>query len=230
MKIYIIIYISITFLFTSCTSPDEYFKQSIIDKDLRAAYINHDNSIKQERSSLLFVGDSSATNCDSYLELFARNYLLETVDNQMVKSEYLVCDALKILASSEIYAGNIDAAKIGSDLLNKLDIRSFPSSLARTAENSSFTLNNIFPNQSFSKLSSAIYESDDWFFSVKVVAVSNINDNLLQDWILFLSDESKVGNYRGYSTLIIYDPEHSEVLKANLFNKQLLTSLSKGRS
>ena len=57
---------------------------------------------------------------------------------------------------------------------------------------------------------------------MKVVAVANINDNLLQDWVVFLSDESKIGNYRNYSTLIIYDPEHTEVLNVNLFNKQLL--------
>jgi hypothetical protein len=209
--------ILIVFLLASCASSNDHIKKSIIDKSLHDAYIDYNKSIKKGRSALLFEDEYSVSNCSTYFELSDKKNILETVNNQIVKSEYLVCDALKIISSSKIYSGNIDKTQIGIDLLTKLDIRSFPNSLTRMAEDGLFTLRDILPDQSFSKSASVVYESDDWFFSLYVVAVLNINNNLWQDWVVFLSDESKSGNYRNYATLIIYDPENNETLKAEPF-------------
>ena len=211
---YVLRSILFVFLLTSCASSNDHLKKNIIDKSLLNAYIDYNKSIKKGRSVLLFEDEYSASNCSTYFELSGKKNILETINNQVVKSEYLVCDALKIISSSKIYSGNTDTTQVGIDLLTKLDFRSFPNSLARMAEDNSFTLHDILPDQSLSKSASVLYESDDWFFSLRVVAIVNINNNPWQDWIVFLSDESKSGNYRNYATLIIYDPENNETLKA----------------
>jgi hypothetical protein len=204
----------IVFFLVSCKNGADSTKKEIVDSDLYDAYINFGSSIKQKRNVLVFDGGGAADNCNAYLELSSEVEILESINNQIIKSEYLICDALHILSNSETYTRNVDRNKIGEALLMKLDLRSFPNSFSIMTEDNSYTLSHIFPDQSLSIGSSVLYESSDWLFHLRVVAVVNINNNSNPDWIIQLSDESKLGNYRNYSTLVIYDTESSEVLKA----------------
>ena len=92
----------------------------------------------------------------------------------------------------------------------KLDLRSFRSSLSKLGDKTKHTLASLYPNNVTFKDFTTIFETEDWVFSLEVVAVAQVNDNTVLDWIIWVSDEAKLGNYRGYATLVVYDPDNQE--------------------
>ena len=186
----------------------------ILDDKLSVSYMDIDDSLKHKRSKLLFSGDQEAFNCNTYFELASKYSIEESIHNQQVKSEYLICDTLKILSNASGFSTEkVKTTDLGNELLSKLDLRSFPSSLSRAGSEISYTLKALHPNQTSYVDNVAELETEDWAFTVEVVALAKINGNSYPDWIVWVFDESKSGNYRGYSTLILYDPEESEVFR-----------------
>ena len=57
-------------------------------------------------------------------------------------------------------------------------------------------------------------ETAEWRYRLELVAISDIDKNGKPDWVLWLSDESKSGNYRGYQTLIAYDVKQGNTISA----------------
>jgi hypothetical protein len=189
-----------------------------LDDKLFQSYQNIDNSLNDKRSTLLFIGGREATDCNSYFDMVSKHRLEETVHNQLVKSEYLICDALKILSGSLGFSHEkVKVLNLGDELLSKLDIRSFPSSINRAGSDISHTLKSIYPYQTSYDDNVANLQTEDWSFILEAVALAGINDNSTPDWIVWVFDESKSGNYRGYSTIIIYDPREQETYKATTF-------------
>ena len=198
----------------SCANTKILDSHIIPNKALSEAYKNFNDNFKKTRSSLSFNGGSLATNCQTYHELATKYEIEETINNQLTKSEYLLCDALKILStSSKISTENINISNRGEALLSKLDLRSFPSSLNRMSDKNTHTLKSLHPQQTKFVGNVAEFSTEDWSFILEVVAVTKINDNDIPDWVIWVVDESKQGNYRGYSTLIIYDPENQDNFK-----------------
>lgn len=195
-------------------SPPPY----IPNEQLKLSYETLEHSLKKKRNIFAFDGGQAANDCITYFELISKSPADETIHNQLVKSEYLICDALNILSESLGISGitseNLDR---GGELLSKLDLRSFPSSLNRASNDETHTLKSLFPRETTSAKNTAKLETDDWAFTMEVVALARINDNSFPDWIVWISDESKSGNYRGYSTLIIYDPEERERFKGTSY-------------
>ncbi len=185
-----------------------------MDENLMAAYKEFDKSNKAIRSPLLFSSGASVNNCDSYMKLISRGEIVEAVNNKLVKSEYLVCDALRVLSQAARFTGKIDTESVGLRLLDNLDLRYFPNSLGRLADEDSFTLKALFPKNSVANEATVTLDTADWMLTIKVVAVVLANNNTTEDWVIQLADESKSGNYRSYETLLIYDPVLSDVLKA----------------
>lgn len=213
MKFRCFLCVSILF-FVCCSNKLSLNKPIIIDKNLIKAYEELDKSEKIKRSALLFQNGLSAGNCESYADLKSESEIVETVNNQLVKSEYLVCDALKILSDAKVFSGAVKTELMGQQLLNKLDLRSFPNSLHRLTDDNSFTLGSLFASDSVANETSVKYETEDWIITIKVVAVVLLNGNEDEDWVVQLADESKSGNYRNYENLIIYDPIKSDYFKA----------------
>ena len=205
------------FFFVSCQSSVFRGGGGIIDPALLKAYRAIDESMNQKRSALMFEGGGSVVDCEAYLTVSVEKEIVESVSNQAVKSEYLVCDALRLLSQAKRFTGGFDASRMGVDLRNALDVRTFPNSLVRMADERSYTLAQLFPEQSYATGVAVVYDADDWFLGLKVVAVADINRNSILDWIVQLTDESTEGNYRNYATLVIYDPKAGEVLKAALY-------------
>ena len=106
---------------------------------------------------------------------------------------------------------------MGDEILSKLDLRSFPSSLSRVGSETLHTLKALYPGQTSYVDNVAELQTEDWAFTVEVVALARINDNSTPDWIVWVFDESKSGNYRGYSTIILYDPDEQEVFRATKY-------------
>lgn len=194
-------------LVAACSDPAPTSRATIFDADLSDAYVYFDQSFAKERSPLSFEGNGIATNCPSYFEKVSKFRIDETVDNQQVKSEYLICDALKLLVDSfPRVAAESMRVVAGKALLSKLDLRTFPSSQNMLSDDRSHTLAELYPDRAASDATTARIGTEDWNLTLKIVAAARLNDNAADDWIVWLSDESKTGTYRNYQTLVIYDP------------------------
>jgi len=216
---YVVLYSFISiFYLTGCENISSNNNHNILNESLKSSYKDLENSLNKARSNLLFNNDEIANNCNSY-SLFNSKYELDESNyNQQVKSEYLICDALEILISSSSGPDNkATDLTYGEVLTSKLDVRTFPSSLIRVGTEEAYTLNSIFPEQIKASNNMVEVETQDWAFTLEVVASVNINDNSLSDLIVWVLDESKSGNYRGYSTLIIYDYKEQNQLKATAY-------------
>ena len=196
-------------------TPDSTY---ILNTDLSDSYKNIKSALSQKRSKLLFDNGKAANNCHRYFALHSKYTLDESLHNQQVKSEYLMCDALKILSdSSGISSIKPKPSSLGKVLLSKLDLRTFPSSLNRLCSKKPCTLKSLHSHHSSFSGNVAKYEDEDWVFTLEVVAVANLNANSTPDWIVWVADESKAGNYKGYSTIILYDPDEKTLFKATTF-------------
>ncbi|MGD9386414.1 MAG: hypothetical protein PVF28_07655, partial [Thioalkalispiraceae bacterium] len=137
----------------------------------------------------------------------------EGVNNQIIKNEYLECDVLSLLGDSS-FTREKQKVSTGEALATRLDLRTFPSSLFRRVDDNAYTLKQVAGKQTSSTQHTVVYETDDWFYRLEVVAQADLNKNGEPDWIVWLFDEAKTGNYRSYQTLIIYDPAKQDKLKA----------------
>jgi hypothetical protein len=200
----------------SCTSNklQDQDKESILDETLGASYLKMEESESKIRSEIFFDNGKSAKTCNSYLKLSINNRILETIENQLVKSEYLVCDGLSAISRFGLYTGQVQHDAAGERLLHDLDLRSFPNSLKRLTNNDSFTLKKMFPDHSSTSGNVAILDTEDWVLTLKVVAIINDNKATYPNWVMQIADESKSGNYRSYSTFIIYNIKNDAVLTA----------------
>lgn len=205
-------------LVSACTGTGRQPDNVILDKALLDAYRQGQEALTKARSPLLLQDGGKVHNCKSYLLQASTHRTEESVNNQMIKSEYLVCDALGILNGIK-KPGYQDAihSNYGQQIAEKLDLRSFPSSLHRMGDAEKHTLNALFPGQVSTNGNLAILEMDDWTFRLEVVAKANLDNNNQPDWIVWLSDEAKAGNYRAYTTLVIYNPYGEKSIRAKIY-------------
>jgi len=175
-----------------------------LNQELLEAYRNFDDAYERRRSPILFEEGHLADNCKTYFELTSEYDIDEEIHNQMVKSEYLICDVIKILSGSSGVAENeVETSGLGTKLAEKLDLRTFASSLFRSSDEESYTIERLSLEYIFPRATSVTLETEDWTFTLEVVAIARINNNATPDWILWVLDESKSANYRGFSTLIL---------------------------
>ena len=208
-------------ILTACThNPSAQNSAYILDHELSRSFQHIEASLTTKRPALLFSNHQFADNCQSYFSLLSEYELEESIQNQLVKSDYLMCDALNILSSSHGILDQVESEEMGKALMTQLDLRTFPSSLKRAASESSYTLHSLQPDHTSAQGHVAEFESEDWALTLTVVAVAQINHNTTPDWVVWVSDESTSGNYRAYSTLIIYDPGKKGALQAKTFLTQ----------
>jgi len=208
--IYILTLASLVLL-ASCSNTKLSKIGYALNQDLLVSYKNYDESLSRERSEIVFNDGHTAKNCTTYLNLVSQYDLNESIYNQSIKSEYLICDALKILSEVSVASDkNAHDLDLGEKLSTKLDLRSFPSSLFRVSDEKKHSLKSLYPEDVTYKGSIAILETEDWVFRLEVAGVAPINDNDVPDWIVWVTDEAKLGNYRSYTTYIIYDPSDQE--------------------
>lgn len=217
---YVIALVSLAFLMIACshfTAPAPK-DGMIFNRNLFSAYQHRAKTLSKTRTELLFDNGSTANDCSSYLALSHGHELDESVNNQSVKSEYLVCDALNLLSGAMNLAyRDANRTDYGKQLAAKLDLRSFPSSLYQMSNADKHTLNSLFPRQVNTKGNTAILKTNDWTFKLEVVASALLDNNKQADWIVWLSDEANTGNYRAYTTLIIYNPGDRDSINAKTY-------------
>ena len=173
----------------------------------------HEATLKQKRTELQFDSGASAQTCEDYLRLSATETLKEDVANQLVKSEYLVCDVLALVGKKKLGSGHPDG-NFGQVLAERVDLRSFPSSLHQMLDEKKFSLKQLGTNAVKKDARAASYDTQDWHYRLELVATLDVNNNGKADWVVWLADEAKDGNYRQYQTLVIHDVSKTGLLNA----------------
>lgn len=184
----------------------------IINADLQNALREVEKNLNSPRTRLEFSNGTQAHNCNQYLTQLSQHVALsENIHNQAVKSEYLICDALKLLQGKP-FAFAPSGINIGKQLATQFDIRRIPTSLAPRADEQHYTLQTLFPGQVKIKNTSVEIDNADMHFKLELVAIADINSNGTADWIMWLSDEVKDGNYKHYATVLVFDPQPGQML------------------
>jgi len=174
---------------------------------------SRDETWKVARPPLEFSG-GRASSCSSYSQLKSTG-IVEDVSNQLVKSDYLICDVLERTAQSS----NLKALPEGSygrSLADRLDLRSFPSSLGPRVDEFHYTLSSLFDGQATIESAGVSVRTAELSFSLKVVLVGNVDHDGRPDWLVWLADEAIDGNYRGYQTLFVGAVPAAGLLRAHL--------------
>ena len=198
-------------LFSCSAENDTPISTRVFNADVASSLNNFKQSFNSKRAELEFISGIKVNSCDTYSKEVENSKISEGVNNQIAKSEYLLCDVLGLLGNKSYSVKKADV-NISNLIASKLDLRSFPSSLGPRIDDKSHTIKSIAGNDLAVKANAAIYETPDWNFKLELVAISDINANKKEDWILWVTDESKSGNYRSYQTLVLYDVDTSKNL------------------
>lgn len=208
-----------SFFLAACLARNEAAAVGSVYTDDVAAALQQ-RATNKKLAILVFESGATAQTCDEYMRLIAVTTLKEGVNNQLAKGEYLLCEVLAIVGDKKLSPGRQDVG-YGQILATRLDLRSFPSSLFQMLDEKKYSLS-LLDAKSLKVLPTVVtYETADWRYSLKLVATLDVNNNGKTDWVLWLADEAKSGNYRQYQTLIIYDVGDTGKLTAVTFEATL---------
>jgi hypothetical protein len=189
---------------------------TVFSATLRQALAQRAQVLTAKRTALPFSDGATADSCATYVH--ARNagaQIAETVDAQLVASEYLICEAVDLLPAREAAVGKTPD-KLGARLATQLDLRSFPSSLGPQLDTERYTLAAL-SNALKTDDVAATLEDESSTIRFEVAAEADLNGDGKQDWIVWMADESRDGNYRGYATLVIDDATAAGPLKGKVY-------------
>lgn len=196
-------------LFSCSSEKDTSNNIHIFNTTVASSLNDFKQSFNAKRAELKFISGVKVNSCDAYSKEVKKSKVSEGVNNQIARSEYLLCDALQMLGNQPYSVMKADE-NISHTIANNLDLRSFPSSFGPRLDDESHTLRKIVSNNLAIKGNSVVYETADWYFKLELIAANDINANNIEDWILWVADESKTGNYRSYQTIVIYDVDTSK--------------------
>lgn len=179
----------------------------------------YSETIHKKRAAIEFESGLAAETCDAYSRLIKGAAPKEGVSNQIAKSDYLVCDALEIIGNKKYREGARESA-YGRLLAARLDLRSFSSSLFQVLGEKKFALMHFDASAVKTDSTSVTYETPGWHYKLEIVAVLDLNNNGKPDWVMWLADEAKLGNYRNYQTLVAYDVATEGVIRATSFPRR----------
>lgn len=183
----------------------------VYNSDVDESLMNADQALRERRNLIEFSDSSSVDNCITYIQKNKNLKIKEDVYNQQVKNEYLICDVLELLGGRSYKFVSADK-HYGKVIAERLDLRTFLSSLGPRLSDDSYTLYSIVEGNVKAVENSAIYENDDWFLSIEVVASADIDSDGIVDWIVWHVDEAKYGNYKSYQTLVVSNIKGDEYL------------------
>lgn len=186
-------------------------RQVWVAPSLVPALEQYESALLEERSSLRLAG-GAARNCEQYSNGGRAH---EGGANQLVRSEYLICDVLLQLGPKRRVSPLPDG-EFGRALAERLDLRSFPSSLGPRVNERSHTVATLFATGVEVYAHRASAETSDWSFQLELVALADVDGTGERDWIVWVIDEALAGTYRGYSTLVLRDPPQNGPIVAEL--------------
>ena len=216
----ILLIISLILLISACDrNGNSNAVIEIYRTDVYSALSNYDAELTKARNQLGFEDGSSVSHCDGYIKASQTSRIGEGVNNMIIRDEYLMCDVLALVGKSRKLQVK-DKSEYTEALANKLDLKSFRSSLRPRMDDKTRTLAKLvtLPDKLVIDGEKVSIVSDNWHFALVHVASGDINNNGKPDWIIWVVDEAKVGNYRGYDTLVAYDVDLGEgLIRAKVF-------------
>lgn len=185
--------------------------------ELATALQDLKTALHTPKTPLMFDNGAAASNCAEYSNLLAAHPPEESVRNAEIRAEYLVCDAIRLISNEPFLAKRHTLpANAAKALLERLDLRSFPSSLRNRTTDRSHTLKTLLVSGTVKTTQNSVeVETDEQFFSLQIAAVIShpaLAGNLKtrrSEWIVWVGDEMKDGNYKSYRTLIVRPPTPS---------------------
>jgi len=187
----------------------------IVDQRLAVDYMHYRDAISVRRHPLMFESGATVTNCIGYLRNKKSSRLAEGVNNTNFSQEYLECDALDLLKRAGVRRVARSAFQgRGDDLLKRLDLRSFPSSLHPATDATHKVLADFRELHPVASRYAVLADISDWFFKLQLVAEFDADRDGSTEWLIWLVDAARTGSYRGYATLIVHDPTATGLLKA----------------
>lgn len=163
------------------------------------------------RTALPFDNGGVANNCAQYSHLLFTSAPDESTRSAEIRSEYLVCDAVRMVGTQPFIVTQAALpAHAAKALYERLDLRTFWSSLRNRADGPTHTLKTLLALGKVTMTQDTVeVETGTQFFSLKIVGVVSRpateagGERLQTEWIVWVGDELKDGNYKAYRTLIV---------------------------
>lgn len=220
MKTNITILIIIGLFISGCVNPPltNLPNAYIFDKTLKDDYENLKHSLNRKRIAIKFTNGTTVNNCIDYLTQIKISEISDGVNNKIHHNEYLTCEALDLVKSHNITPLAKDQF-YGRKLSDNLILTSYPSSINQESEVYGETLQKLDPTNLKIGDYFVIRETDDWTYSLRIVASADLNNDNIDDLIIWLYDQAKDGNYHAYSTLIVPLYNNNQPLVATPYEK-----------
>lgn len=168
-----------------------------LDANRVSALEKPERVLQQTRTPLKYADGSQAKTCHEYSD--KSSPIQETTQNFMIRSEYLVCDSLKLTKQFPI--GPVHTIPgLGKGLCEQLDLSSFPNSFGPSLQEGPATLKGLNPKAVKAKEASCLFSDSDVSFGV--YGVLHVIGPKKHEYLWAeVSDEIKTGSYRSYNGL-----------------------------
>lgn len=174
----------------------------IFNEELRQAFENVDRTMAEPRSPLALPSGATISTCGEYLRHSTRIDRGEHWQ-MLALQEYVVCDSVALLQLAQpVPDTGIDA---GTAIATRLDFRTFPSSRGPRTSDDAFTFQALVDEPLVLEPNAAMLDSDDWYLRIERVAAGDFDGNGEEDWLVWISDDSHVGTYQSFHSLLIRD-------------------------
>lgn len=187
----------------------------ILNPELHAASADYAASMAVPRSPMTMASGATVSNCGEYLALGDGVDIEPSPNNRIPALEYVTCDSLSVLRGALPVAAADISDRMGEALANRLDMRSFRSSMHQRTTEEAFTLQALTDHPLKIGAHAAELDSSSWYFKLEVVAVADIDASGKPDWLIWVVDQSLEGTYLALEPLIIHDPVANGLLKAS---------------
>lgn len=186
----------------------------MVDADVIFAYSDYEHTMKKARTPLEFDFGRSATNCKEYFEYRKVSTVTETSRNFVAAQEYVICETIQLIRKSQNNKTDIrNDVDFSDDMLSKIDLRSFRSSLFQRTDDEHYTLDKLFPGPHKTTPYNVQPSIEDWNYQVQIVARIDANNNGKEDWLVWVRDTAESGSYDTLQAWIAYDIDNSVLIE-----------------
>lgn len=204
MKISILLALCLHLLACGATISQN-IKPAIVSSVVLSATQNSELELAKQRLPLAFFSGKTVDNCQEYFQLKGSSELQDGVNNMIAAQDYVICDTLQALKSAVTEFTNSGIKERGAALAQRVALDSFSSSAYQKTDDDKTTPQAVFSSLLTVTENALTMDSGDWFYQLEVVAVADVDKDGHEDWLLWLTDKAKSGNYSIMKAYIIHD-------------------------
>ncbi len=177
-----------------------------LDPDVQQKLQNSFEEIMISRPQIKFSNGSTASNCEQYFR--HEGGVAETAANYAARSNYLVCDALKL---AEKWPPKSDGKLLDQDLslCSSLNLASFKHSLRPRIETENATLTQLFGAEAVDGVNTCTVQGEERNFVLNAVLLVKEPEKPKKMWV-WVIDEILDATYRSYEAVwFVFDESKS---------------------